>query len=179
MRTIAGGDYARYVEKTTHVFVWLGYLATCFPNAKFLHLVRHPADTFVSTYQNMFKRIFRFGYDQVEFAKEYAFSLRMMNLWKSLYPDHIDTYYYEDLTDKTEECARRMVEFIGLPWDDRCLRFHEAKGLVRTFSAQQVKKPIYRTSVDRWRVYEKHLGPLLEELERQGVTYEPGKVTVN
>jgi tetratricopeptide (TPR) repeat protein len=178
MGTIAGGDYSRFIEKTTHVFISLGYLATCFPNAKFLHLIRHPADTFISTYQHQFNRYFRFAYDQEEFAKEYAFSLRMMNLWKSLYPESIDTYYYEDLIDRTEECARRMIEFIGLPWDDRCLRYHEAKGVVRTFSAPQVKKPIYRTSIDKWKVFEKHLGPLLKELERQGVTYQPGKVTV-
>lgn len=178
MRTIAGRDSGRFIEKTTHSFVWLGYLATCFPKARFLHLIRHPADTFISTYQNNFNQAFPFAFDQVEFAKEYAFSIRMMNLWKALYPGLIDTYYYENLTERTEEEARRMVEFIGLPWDDGCLRFHEKKALVRTFSAQQVKKPIYRTSVDKWRVYEKHLGPLFEELERQGVTYEVGKVAV-
>jgi hypothetical protein len=72
-----------------------------------------------------------------------------------------------------------MVSFIGLPWDENCLRFHERRSVVRTFSAQQVKKPIYRSSLDKWRAYEKHLGPLFAELERQGVTYEPGRVTVN
>jgi hypothetical protein len=179
MRTMAGGDFPRFVEKTTHVFEWLGYFATCFSKARFLHLIRHPADTFISSYQNQFKRNFAFAYDQIEFAKEYAFSIRIMNFWKSLYPDRIQTYYYENLVSNTETEAHRMVRFIDLPWDDRCLRFHESKAVVRTFSARQVKEPIYRSSLDKWRVYEKHLGPLFEELGRQGVTYEPGRVTVS
>jgi tetratricopeptide (TPR) repeat protein len=179
MKAIAGGDYPRLVEKTTHMFEWIGYFATCFAKARFLHLVRHPADTFISTYQNKFSRNLAFAYDQVEFAREYAFSIRIMNFWKSLYPDRIDTYFYETLVDNTEHEARRMVAFIGLPWDERCLRFHERQSVVRTFSAQQVKKPIYRSSLGKWRAYEKHLGPLFAELERQGVAYEPGRVTVN
>jgi tetratricopeptide (TPR) repeat protein len=180
MKAIAGGNYPRLVEKTPHMFEWLGYFATCFAKARFLHLVRHPADTFISTYQNKFNRSFTFAYDQVEFAKEYAFSIRIMNFWKTLYPDRIDTYFYETLIDNTEQEARRMVAFIGLPWDENCLRFHERQTtIVRTFSAQQVKKPIYRSSLGKWRAYENHLGPLFAELERQGVTYEPGRVTVN
>jgi tetratricopeptide (TPR) repeat protein len=179
MKAIADGDYLRFVEKTPQMFEWLGYFATCFAKARFLHLVRHPADTFISTYQNKFNRSFTFAYDQVEFAKEYAFSIRIMNFWKTLYPDRIDTYFYETLVENTEHEARRMVAFIGLPWDERCLRFHERQSVVRTFSAQQVKKPIYKSSLNKWRAYEKHLGPLFAELDRQGVTYEPGRVTVN
>jgi tetratricopeptide (TPR) repeat protein len=179
MRTIAESDAERFVEKTPHGFVWLGYLATCFPNARFVHLIRHPADTFISTYQNQFGRYFLFAYDQVEFAKEYAFSLRMMDLWKSLYPERIATFHYESLVSEPEGEARRLLAFLGLPWDDRALRFHEGKSVVRTFSAQQVRKPIFRSSVEKWRAYESHLGPLLEELKRQGVTYEPGNVAVS
>jgi tetratricopeptide (TPR) repeat protein len=179
MKTTAGGNYPRFVEKTPHMFEWLGYFATCFAKARFLHLVRHPADTFISTYQNKFNRNLAFAYDQVEFAREYAFSIRIMNFWKSLYPDRIDTYFYESLVDNTEHEARRMVAFIGLQWDENCLRFHERQSVVRTFSAQQVKKPIYKSSLGKWRAYEKHLGPLFAELDRQGVTYEPGRVTVN
>jgi tetratricopeptide (TPR) repeat protein len=178
MRLIANRNASRFIEKTTQTYQWLGYLATCFPKARFLHLIRHPADSFISTYQNQFTDSFPYAFDQVAYAKEYAFSLRMMAYWKAVYGAQIDTYFYEDLTDDTEAVARRMVSFIGLPWNDSCLSFHKSRNVVRTFSAQQVKKPIYRTSIDKWRVYEKHLKRLLDELERQGVTYAPGHVTV-
>jgi hypothetical protein len=71
---------------------------------------------------------------------------------------------YEDLVDDIEGQARRLIEYCGLTWDERCLSFHESERAVRTASVTQVRQPIYRTSVQRWRRYERHLGPLIEAL---------------
>src|SRR5690242_21664723 len=71
---------------------------------------------------------------------------------------------YETMVDDLEPQARRLIEHCGLPWDDRCLSFHESARAVRTASVSQVRQPIYRSSLQRWRRYEKHLGPLLEAL---------------
>jgi hypothetical protein len=71
---------------------------------------------------------------------------------------------YEKLTTEFESEARKVIEFIGLPWDDACLKFHEAGRTVRTFSKQQVRQPVYTSSVERWRHYEKELQPLLSAL---------------
>ena len=72
---------------------------------------------------------------------------------------------YEDVIDNLEEQARRLIDYCGLPWDDRCLRFHETSRPIATTSNVQVRKPLYRSSLARWRRYEAYLGPLLAELQ--------------
>jgi hypothetical protein len=83
-----------------------------------------------------------------------------MNHWKTVLPVPIYELSYERLTADFENEARKVIDFIGLPWDEACLRFHEARRTVRTFSRQQVRNPIYQSSVERWRRYETELEPL-------------------
>jgi len=85
---------------------------------------------------------------------------RLMAHWKSVIDLPILDVCYEDVIAEPEAQSRRMVEFLGLPWDDRCLKFHEVKRPCVTASVTQVRRPIYNTSVRRWRRYERHLGPL-------------------
>ena len=86
--------------------------------------------------------------------------------WRSVLPagTMLDVSY-EEVVDNLEEQARRLIDYCGLPWDDRCLSFHKTKGSVATSSNVQVRQPIYRSSVERWRRYEAYLRPLLAELE--------------
>ena len=87
-----------------------------------------------------------------------------MKYWSSLMGDRILHVRYEDMVADLETQARRIIDFIGLPWDDACLRFYENERKVLTASVTQVRKPIYATSTNRWRKYETYLKPLLEEL---------------
>ncbi|RMF77641.1 MAG: sulfotransferase, partial [Nitrospirae bacterium] len=95
------------------------------------------------------------------FYREY---LRLMAHWLEVLPIPILDVQYEELVAEPERVSRGLVEFCGLPWDERCLRFHETKRAVATASYDQVRKPIYKGSIGRWRNYEAHLGPLLEAL---------------
>jgi hypothetical protein len=90
-----------------------------------------------------------------------------MEHWKRVLPIPIFELKYEELTEDPEGLSRRLVAFCGLEWDERCLRFHETQRIVRTASALQVRKGIYRSSVGKWKRYEKHLQPLLEALGRK------------
>lgn len=172
-RAIANEAKARIVEKTPHNFMSIGYLALCFPNARYIHIRRHPADTFISCFQNNLNPSHGYAYDQVEFAKEYVFHERIMAHWKQLFPDRILTMQYESLIADPETQARRLLEFIGLPWEENCLRFFERAGTVRTLSMNQVRQPVYKSSINRWQVYQKHLGPLLQALADFQFTYPP------
>ena len=174
-RVVAGEDRPRIVEKTPHNFMTLGYFHMICPRARFIHIRRNPADTFISTYQNRFNRAHGYAYDQVEYVKEYLWHEQMMDLWKSLFPQNILTFNYEQLVAEPEHVARKIFEFIGLPWEEQTLRFFESTKTVRTFSTHQVRNAVNTASVDRWRRYEKHLGPFLKALEdaKFEYRYEP------
>jgi tetratricopeptide (TPR) repeat protein len=172
-RNVAGPLKARVVDKLSHNFVYAGYEKLIFSKARFIHIRRHPADTFVSTYQNDFNWTHGYAFDQLEYVKEYLFHERMMSHWKRIFGESIMTVYYEDLTSEPEKEAKRIIDFIGLPWEDGCLNFYERKATVLTFSMQQVRKPVYRSSVEKWRDYEPFLGPLLGALKEANWTYPP------
>ena len=89
---------------------------------------------------------------------------RLIDHWKAVLPVPIYELRYESITADFENEARKVIEFIGLPWDEACLKFHEAGRTVHTFSKQQVRSPIYKSSIERWRNYEKELQPLLSAL---------------
>src|SRR2546428_7838616 len=96
-----------------------------------------------------------------EFYVDYR---RLMTHWKTVVNVPLIEVRYEDVVDDLEGEARRMLEFLNLPWDERCLSFHETRRPVATASNDQVRRQIYKSSVGRWRHYEKHLGPLVEAL---------------
>jgi hypothetical protein len=101
-----------------------------------------------------------FSTDLIAIGHYYRQYERIMAHWKQVLPIPILDVTYERVVDNLEAESRRIVEFLGLEWDPRCLAFHENQRFVATVSNQQVRQPIYRSSVDRWRHYEKHLGPL-------------------
>ncbi len=172
MRVVSGSSAPRIVDKTPHSFVSLGYIKLCCPKSKFIHIQRHPLDTFISTYQNAFNKFHGYAYDQVEYAKEYLWQVNIMDYWKSVFPENILTVKYEDLAREPEANARKIIAFIGLEWEEQCLEFHTNKKAVRTFSTSQVRKPVSDSSIGRWKLYEKHLGPIREHLEKAGFNYE-------
>ena len=160
---------ARYaVDKMPHNFREIGFIHLCFPNAKIIHCRRNPLDTFVSTFQNSMNSSHSYAYDQSDYGEYYLEYLRLMNHWKSVFPESIYESDYEALTGNPETEVRKILDFLGLPWEEACLRFNERQSTVKTFSLMQVRNPINKGSIARWRKYEKHLSPIITVFKRAG-----------
>ncbi len=143
----------------------VGLISVMLPGAKIVHCVRDARDTCLSCWMLDFAGRFNsFAYDLEDLGEHFAGYWRLMKHWKRLLPGAILDVRYEALTADQEGESRRLLEFAGLPWDDRCLRFHETRRDARTLSVEPVKKRIYPSSEGLWRHYEHRLGPLLARL---------------
>jgi tetratricopeptide (TPR) repeat protein len=159
-----GGDAVRVTDKLPYNFQHLGFIAQLFPNSRIVHCVRDPLDTCLSCYFQDFSRTNFHTYDLRHLGAYYRQYARLMRHWHGVLDLPILDLSYEDLVADLEGASRKLVDFIGLDWDPRCLRFYEAERTVSTASSGQVRQPIYTRSVGRWRRYERHLGPLREAL---------------
>lgn len=166
---MAGRKAKHYVDKTPTQFYSAGYIHLCFPKVRFINLVRHPADIFISTYQNDFQASFTYAFGQETFAHYYLQRELIIAHWKKLFGHLILDVRYEELTADPEAQVRRILDFLGLEWDPACLKFFERPAMINTFSRDQVRSSINTKSVGRWRNYEAHLGPLFEALQKGGV----------
>lgn len=157
-------DATRITDKMPSNFFYVGMIHLMLPGAKIIHAMRDPMDSCFSCYSRLFnKENVRFAYDLGTLGRYYARYIKLMRHWHEvLPPGTILDLRYEDMVANTEEQARRALDYLGLPWDESCLEFHHNKRRVKTASLAQVRKPIYKTSVARWKYYEKHLGPLLD-----------------
>ncbi len=167
-----GGEAARVVDKLPANFHHLGLIATLFPRARVIHCRRDPRDTCVSCFVQDFREPHPFALDLEHLGHYYREYERLMSHWKRVLPVPVFELDYEELTADQEGVSRRLVAFCGLEWDERCLRFHETDRPVQTASALQVRKPMYRSAVGRWKRYERHLGPLLAALRGEVPTSE-------
>lgn len=166
-RRLAPGA-SRFIDKLPDNFLHLGLIARLFPNARVIHCVRDAADTCLSCYFQHFAG-YDWVYDLDHLGAYYAGYTRVMQHWRSLAQPlglRLLDVSYEGLVENPEPEIRRIVDFVGLPWDPVCLGFHESERVVNTASNQQVRQPIYKTSAGRHKHYRKHLGPLLRSLDR-------------
>lgn len=162
LRRLAPGA-ERVTDKLPPNFMYLGLIAALFPGARVIHCQRDPVDTCVSCYFNM-RGGLNYTHDLRALGSFYRDYQRLMAHWKRVLDIPILDVSYEDFVADHEANARKVVDFIGLPWDDRCLRPHENKRIAMTRSIHQVRKAVYGSSIKRWKRYERHLGPLLEAL---------------
>ncbi|QNB16913.1 tetratricopeptide repeat protein [Paraburkholderia tropica] len=154
------------VDKMPGNFVHAGLIPLVLPGARIIHARRDPVDTCLSCYTKLFGGLQPFSYDLTELGLFYREYERMMAHWRSVLPaERFLEVEYEAVVDDLEGEARRMIEFLGLQWDDACLSFHTNQRIVRTASVNQVRKPIYRTSKGRWQKHAAYLKPLLDVLE--------------
>ena len=158
-------DARRITDKMPANFLAVGLIHLMLPNAKIIHVNRNPVDTCLSCFTQLFKDGQEFTYDLAELGRYYVDYARLMEHWRKVLPDgaFLDVRY-EDIVADQEAQSRRLIEYCGLEWDDACLDFHQSKRAVRTASMAQVRQPIYKSSVERWRPYEKFLGPLFDAL---------------
>ena len=156
---------ARLVDKMPSNFLHAGLIPILLPQARIIHVRRNPLDTCLSCYSKLFLKEQQFSYDLAELGRFYRGYERLMDHWRSILPaDRFLEVRYEDVVADLETEARRLVDFIDLPWDAACLRFHETSRLVRTASVNQVRSPLFATSIDRWKAYAAQLSPLIEAL---------------
>ena len=155
----------RVVNKAITNKFWYPYLKVAMPNAKFIHIHRHPIDCCMSCYTKNFNDDAQaYSYNQEEMGRFYKMYVDLMKHWDEVTPDSYLDVKYENIVDNFEYEARRIIEYLDLEWNDSCLKFYENESSVRTASLSQVRKPIYKSAVQRWRRYDKHLVPLIKAL---------------
>jgi hypothetical protein len=154
-------DALRVVDKLPANFMNLGLMCAALPNARIIHMHRHPIDTCLSVYFQNFPRGHTYANDLEDLAHHYREYRRVMAHWRRVLPaGAILDVPYEGLVEDPEAWSRTMLNFIGLPWNPRCLDFEQTRRIVLTLSKWQVRQKISKASAGRWRRYEKFLGPL-------------------
>lgn len=151
-------------DKMPHNFLLVGLIMRLFPDAKIIHCRRDAMDTCFSIYCNYFNGTHEYGYDLGTLGRYYRWYDDLMQHWEKIYPGHIHTVQYETMVTDFEPTARALVKYCGLPWDDACLNYHTNTRSVRTLSKDQVRQPIYTSSIGRWKQYKNELAPLKEAL---------------
>ena len=166
------GHTERFIDKMPLNFFYVPLIRRALPNAKIVCLRRNPLDTCLSNYRQLFATGFsyyNYAYDLLDTGRYYAAFHSLMKLWLQTTPENYLEVHYEDVVADTEREARRLLEFCELPWDARCVDFQANAAPVATASSAQVRQPIYRTAVERWRSYERELAPLRSLLAAEGV----------
>jgi len=157
---------AKYIiDKMPTNFMHLGLIQLLFPNARIIHCMRNPLDTCLSCYFQDFSGNHAWIYDLKNIGKVYLEYRRVMQHWKSVLDIQILEVQYEELVDKQDTMSRQIIDFCNLEWDDECLNFHENKRFAKTASYNQVRQPMYKKSVARWKNYEDKIGDLKKTLK--------------
>ncbi len=156
----------RVINKAIGNVLLAGYFHLIFPNAKFIHIKRNAMDSCVSTFQMNFRGFAQqYSYNLKELAQQYRDIENLVDYWKEVMPEgKILSINYEDIVDDLEGSARKAINHIGLEWDKNCLNFYKNKGVVRTASLEQVRKPIYKNSIGKWKRYGRKTLPLIKAL---------------
>ena len=154
------------VDKMPANFQYAGLIAKILPCAHIINTDRNPMDSCFSNYTRLFIQTIQYAYDLGELGRYYNRYQDLMEHWHRVLPKgKLPSVKYEDVVADLEQEARKLIDFVGLDWQEECLEFHNNKSRVNTASAAQVRKPIYKTSIEKWRPYEKHLGPLIKALK--------------
>jgi tetratricopeptide (TPR) repeat protein len=163
MRYRTGKAY--FIDKMPNNFSGIGFLHLILPNAKVIDARRHPLDSCLGSYKQLFFKGQSFTYEQFELGHYYLEYRRIMEHWREVLPGKVLDVHYEQMVMDQENQTRRLLEYCGLPWEDQCLRFYETDRAINTASSEQVRQPIYTKALNFWRHYESHLGELIETLE--------------
>ncbi len=161
--TAGAGDAKRVTDKLLTNYFFVGLIHILYPNAKFVNTRRDPVDTCLSGFTKLFKDDMPHSYDLTELGRYYCKYDELMQHWHKVLPEGVlTTAQYEDVVADTEGQAKALIDFIGLKWDPKCLDFHKSDRPVKTASVAQVRKPIYKTAVKRWKKYGAGLQPLVD-----------------
>ena len=167
-----GARLRRYSTTAAHItdkmpsnFCFVGLIHLALPNARVIHVTRDPLDTCLSCFSRLFSAEQNHTYDLAELGRFYRKYAELMAHWRKVLPEErMLELRYEDVIADLEGEARRMIAYCGLDWSESCLSFHETDRPVKTASASQVRRPIYKTAKNRSRHYRENLAPLIAEL---------------
>lgn len=170
------GRVPRFIDKLPLNYLYAGLIHRALPNAKIIHMRRHPVAACYAVFKQPFRDAYPFSYALDDLANYYLAYDRLMVHWRECIPRSAMTeIWYEELVVDTEAEARRILEFCGLEWQPGCLEFHRRKTASTTASATQVRQPVYTTSLDMWQNYERELAPLIGILENGGIAIDPAR----
>jgi hypothetical protein len=173
VRPLAAGK-AYFVDKLPFNFRYCGLIHQALPNARIIHLTRDPVDTCYSVFKTPFINAYHYSYQLDELAQFYVEYRRTMDHWHAVMPGVIYDVSYEELVaDPLAQC-RSLLEWCGLPWQDSVLEFHQLRSASTTASTAQVRRPIYRSSVQKWRHFEQELQPVVRRLAAAGLVDDAG-----
>lgn len=158
------GSARRVVDKVPHNFLRIGLIAALFPRARIILCERSPLDNCLSIYQNVFTPAHPYSADLAALGRYYVLYRELLEHWDDLLPGRVFRLRYEALVNDTEQQTRQLLDHCGLPFHPDCLAFHKTRRRVKTPSEAQVRQPIYRESMGRWKKHAENLGPLLEAL---------------
>jgi len=155
-------------DKMLANFTLVGVIQLLLPDARIIHCRRDAVDTCLACFRQYFTDRQPFAYDLAELGRYYRLYDELMNHWQQVLPGRVLEVNYEDILSDQAGQTRRLLDYCKLPWDDACLDFHRSERVVKTASLAQVRSPLYKGAAGRWRHYEKHLAPLLAELDLAG-----------
>ena len=154
-----------FTDKNPNNFIHVGLAHLALPDAVFINARRHPFDSCLGSFKQLFAKGQAFSYDLVDIGEYYLQYERLMEHWSQILPGKVLDVRYEDVVANVDEQVTRILDHCGLPFEEQCVHFHETERAIKTASSEQVRKPIYSSSVNLWRNYEGHLGPVIEILE--------------
>lgn len=157
-------DIRFITDKMPGNFKYIGLIKLMLPDAKVIHCRRDPADTCLSIFKTYFTGMHEYSHDLGELGRYYNLYHGLMEHWHSVVPGFIHDVQYEDMVSDQAKQIRSLLEYCGLEWEEACLEFHTTDRLISTASAERVRRPIYKDSVQLWKRYETQLAPLLESL---------------
>lgn len=159
----------KFIDKLPRNFLYVPLIAAALPRAKIVHLTRDPLDACFASFKQLFAEAYPHSYDQSEMARHYCRYARLMGLWREVAPNAFIDVSYESLVVDLDGEARRMFEYLELPFEAQCLRFHELEAPVATASAVQVREAAHARSVGRARRYGERLEPMRQILVAEGL----------
>ena len=149
-------------DKAPLNFKWIGFLLIAFPNCKIIHLNRNPMDVCWSMYKNLFPSDrLNFCYDLKNLGNYYLIYKNLMSFWNIVFKDKIYNIEYENLIKNQKQEIKNLLHYCNLDWDENCMTFYKNKKFVSTASLAQVRSPIYKSSVEKWKNYSSELDDLL------------------
>jgi hypothetical protein len=164
-----GGETTRVIEKLPLNYLYVGALHRALPGVTPIVLARSPIDSCFAMYRTLFGAAYPFSYDFDELARYYAAYERLIGHWRRLFGQWLVEIRYEDLATQPVRTGKAIAAACGLPWDDAAIEIERSTAVSMTASAAQIRQPIYGSSVDKWRHYERHLQPLIASLRIHGV----------
>ncbi|MGO8829227.1 MAG: sulfotransferase [Steroidobacteraceae bacterium] len=163
------GDRPRFTDKLLTNFLYCGLILRAFPQARIVHVTRHPLAACYAIYRTRFARTYPFAYDLTDMAEFYVGYRLLMAHWHQVLPGRILDVAYEEVVTAQEPATRRLLQYLDLPFEAACLEFHRNPDPVKTTSLVQVRQPLYDSSLNAWQHYAAELAPLRERLQSAGI----------